>query len=189
MNKTYRVINLQYKWPNMRRDVEDYVRRCKSCQKNKILTAKCRAPLQITTTAERPFEKCYLEVVGPLPVTFSSNKYVLTFQNDLSKYVVAVSMDRQDAETVARAFVERIVLPFGTPQVIQTDQGANCMSEMFKNICCFLKIKKIQSTVFHPESQGSIERSRRVFGGIPSPLRKRRSDELGHLDTICDLCI
>jgi hypothetical protein len=31
---------------------------------------------------------------------------------------------------------------------------------VFKNTCKFLKIKKIQSTFFHPGSQGSIEKSR-----------------------------
>jgi len=91
------------------------------------------------------------------------NKYILIFQDDLSKYVVAVPMEKQDVETVARAFVEKIVLLYGTPQVLQTDQGANFMSEVFRNTCNLLKIKKIQSTAFHPESQGGIERSHRVL--------------------------
>jgi len=91
------------------------------------------------------------------------NKYILTFQDDLSKYVVAVAIEKQDAETVARAFVEKIVLLYGTPQVIQTDQGSDFMSEVFRNTCSLLKIKKVQSTAFHPESQGSIERSYRVL--------------------------
>jgi hypothetical protein len=115
--------------------------------------------MQITTTAEHPFEKCYLDIVGPLPVTLKGNKYILTFQDDLSKYVVAVPLEKQDAETVASAFVEKIVLLYGTPRILQTDQGANFVSEMFKNTCNLLKIKKIQSTAFHPESQGSLERS------------------------------
>ena len=45
---------------------------------------------------------------------------------------------------------------------MQTDQGANFVSEVFKNTCKLLKIKKIQSA-FQPESQGSIERSHRVL--------------------------
>ena len=163
MNRTYKAISSQYTWPKMKSEVEDYVRRCKNCQVNKILTPRNKAPLQVTTTAEQPFEKCYLDVVGPLPVTTSGNKYILTFQDDLSKYVVAVPMERQDADTVARAFVEKIVLLYGIPQIVQTDQGSNFMSEMFKDTCRLLKIKKIQSTAFHPESQGSIERSHRVL--------------------------
>jgi hypothetical protein len=146
----------------MRREVEEYLKQFKSCQINKTLTPKHKAPMEITT-AERPFEKCYLDVVGTLPVTLEGNKYILTFQDDLSKCVVVVPIEKQDAETVARAFVEKIVLTYGTPQILQTDQGANFVSEVFKNTCEILKLKKIQSTAFRPESQGSIERSQRVF--------------------------
>ena len=117
----------------------------------------------ITTTAEHPFEKCYLDVVRPLPVTQQNNRYILTIQGDLSKYIVAVPIGQQDTETVARAVVEKIVLTYGTPQILQTDQGANFVSEVFRNTCKILRIKKIQSTAFHPESQGSIERSHRVL--------------------------
>ena len=96
----------------------------------------------------------------------------MTFQDDLSKYVVAIPIVQQDAETVARAFVERIVLMYGTPRILQTDQGANFIGEVFKNTCKILGIKKVQSTAFHPESQGSIERSHRVL-----------SEYLGHYVT------
>ena len=88
----------------------DLRKQCKSCQVNKTLTPKHKTPMEITTTDERVFEKCYLDVVGPLPVTLEGNKYILTFRDDLSKYVVAVPIGKQDAETVARAFVEKIVL-------------------------------------------------------------------------------
>jgi len=53
MNRTYRAIKAHYTWPKMRR--EEYVEQCKSCQVNKILTPKLKAPMEITTTAERPF--------------------------------------------------------------------------------------------------------------------------------------
>ena len=76
MNKTYPAIKSKYTWPKMRREVEDYVKLC-SCQINTILTPKHKAPMEITT-AERPFVKCYLDVVGPLPVTLESNTYKMT---------------------------------------------------------------------------------------------------------------
>jgi hypothetical protein len=147
----------------MRREVEEYVKQCKSCQINKILTPKHKAPMEITTTAESPFEKCFLNIVGPLPVMLEGNKYILTFQDDLSKYLVAVPIGKLDAETVAKVFVEKIVLTYGMPQTLQTDQGANFVSEVFMNTCKILKINKIQFTAFHLESQGSIERSHRVL--------------------------
>jgi len=122
MNKTYRAIKSQYFWPNMRREVEEYVKQCRSCQVNKMLNLKHKAPMEITKIAERPFDKCYRDIVGPVPVTQRNNKYILTFQDDLSQYVVAVPLGQQDAETVARAFVVNVVLKYGTASVLQTDQ-------------------------------------------------------------------
>ena len=67
--KTYRIIRTHYTWPNMRCEIEEYVKQCRSCQVNKILTPRHKAPMEITTNAEQPFEKCFLDVVGQLPVT------------------------------------------------------------------------------------------------------------------------
>jgi hypothetical protein len=102
MNGTYRAIKSRYSWPNMRRDIETYVKQCTSCQVNKTLKPKKRAPLELTSTADHPFDKCYLDVVGPLPLSAEGNRYILTFQDDLSKYIIATPIKRQDAETIAK---------------------------------------------------------------------------------------
>ena len=49
------------------------------------------------------------------------------------------------------------------PSIVQTDQDSNFVGEVFKNTCKLLKIKKIQSTAFLTESQGSIETSHQVL--------------------------
>jgi hypothetical protein len=55
MNKTYKVIKAKFSWPNMKQDTEEYVIRCISCQKNKLLGPTNRVPMEITTTAEHAF--------------------------------------------------------------------------------------------------------------------------------------
>jgi len=114
-----------------------------------------KAPMEITTTAENHFDKCYLDIRGCLPVTQGKKKYTLTFQDDLSKYVGAVLIGQQNAETLVTALVANIMLKYGTHRILQTDQSADFVSEVFWNTCMIHKIKKIQSTEFHPESQGS----------------------------------
>ena len=163
MNKTYESIKRYYQWPNMKSEVEEYVKKCAKCQINKTLKPKRKAPMEITTTAKHPFEKCALDIVGPMTETNSGNKYILTFQDNLSKFLVAIPIPQQDAETVAREFVLKIVLTFGAPAEVLTDQGSNFLSDLFKSTCRLLKIKKIQTTAFHPESNGSLERSHRVL--------------------------
>ena len=142
MNKTYEAIKRHYQWPDMKREVEDYVKKCAKSQLNKTLQPKKKAPMEITTTARHPFERCALDIVGPMTETKSGNKYILTFQDDLSKLIVAIPIPRQDAETVAKEFVLNIVLKFDAPAQVLTDQGSNFPSDLFKNICKLLKIKR-----------------------------------------------
>jgi hypothetical protein len=86
-------------------------------------------------------------------VTQGNKKYILIFQDDLSKHVVTVPIGQQDAETVSRAFVANVVLKYGTPIILQTDQGANFIGQVFRNTCKILKIKKMR---FIPNRKGVL---------------------------------
>jgi hypothetical protein len=97
MNKTFREIR-KYEWSNMKRDIENYVKKCQSCQVNKTLGPQYKAPTEITTTARKPSKQCALDIVDP--TSDEGNWYILKFQ-DLTKFVVAEPIPTQDAETVA----------------------------------------------------------------------------------------
>jgi hypothetical protein len=51
---------------------------------------KTKFSMKITTTPEVVWEKCVLDIVGPLRQTLEGKKYVLTFQDELSKYTLAI---------------------------------------------------------------------------------------------------
>jgi hypothetical protein len=163
MNKTYKAIKEKHSWPNMKQEIEDYVRQCKSCQVNNVLCPQGKAPMEITTTANQPFEKCCLDIVGPLTETQKGNKYILKFQDELSKFLVAIPIQRQDAETVAREFVTHIILKLGTPSKILTDQGSNFLREVFKNTLQDAQNKEVTNNPVPPGEQWSIPRSHRVL--------------------------
>jgi hypothetical protein len=163
MNRTYERIKLFVSWPGMKQEIEDYVKCCEICQKNKITQNRTRMPLQITTTPDVVWEKCSLDIVGPLTTTADGNKYLLTFQDELSKFTLAIPIQQQDAGTIAKAFVEEVVFKFGTPQVLLTDQGSNFLSELFANMCKLLKIKRIKTTAYHPQSNRALERTHRLL--------------------------
>lgn len=180
MNRTYERLKLYFDWNGMKRDVEQYIKQCVSCQRNKITQNKTKMPLLITTTPEVVFEKCCLDVVGPLPTSQNNMKYLLTFQDELSKYTLAIPIEQQDAPTIAKAFVDNVVLKFGIPQVVLTDQGSNFLSELFKNTCKLLGVKKINSTSYHPETNGALERSHRT---LTEYLRHFISEDQTNWDT------
>lgn len=158
--RTYKRIQRQFRWDNMMKDIENYIRKCERCQKNKT-TIYTRQNLCITDTAQRPFEKCYLDIVGPLIMSNSGNKYILTFEDNLTKFMDCYPMPNQEANTVARVFYDEIISRYRIPEVLLTDQGANFTSDVFKRVCKLLKIKKIQTTAYRPQSNGALERSHR----------------------------
>src|SRR5580765_6583321 len=88
---------------------------------------------------------------------------LLTFQDSLTKFSKAIPIPNQEANTISKEFVTKIVLEHGIPEKILTDQGTNFLSEIFKNMCRLLKINKIQTTAYHPESNGALERSHRTL--------------------------
>lgn len=151
-------ISTIFSWKNMKRDVENYVKQCDSCQKNKIGKFN-KIPMKITTTATEPFEKLFMDIVV-LPESEWGNKYGLVIQDDLTRYLIVACMENQEAQTVAKTFVENVICKFGSPQELVTDQGTNFMSSLMKNICKILKIKKLNTSAYHPQAN-LVERSNR----------------------------
>ena len=152
-------IRERYLWKNMRSDIESYIKNCSQCQINKALRKINRAPMQITTTSKGPFERIGLDIVGPLPEAGTNNlKFILTIQDDLTKYSVAYPISKATAEESCECLVHFISL-FGIPKIILSDQGTNFTAELFKRTCDLLKIKQLWSSPYHPQTQGALERS------------------------------
>ena len=161
--KLYKRLREDFYWLGMRKEISNFIRTCSSCQRNKMLSAKMKQPMRITDTPEKAFEKVQMDIVGPLPITGKGNKYLLTLQDNLTKYSDAIPLPTIDSISVAVALAEQFISRFGCPRVIHTDQGSNFVSAIMKNFCKIFKIQRITSTAFHPQSLGSLERAHRVF--------------------------
>lgn len=87
--------------------------------------------MKIIQPAKRVFSKLHLDISGPIAISESGNKYILTFQDDLSKYVEAEPMKDATAVTVAETFLTTIICRHGLPEEKVTDQGTVFMSNVF----------------------------------------------------------
>jgi len=141
----------------MRKSIEDYVRRCDSCQRRKE-DRQFTAPLGSPEVPERPFQITSMDITGPYPLTPRRNKYLLTFVDHFSKYAEAFPIPDQSAEVFARVYTREIVARHGTGSVLVTDQGSAFMSSFFSETCKSLWIKRIHTSSFHPQSNGTVER-------------------------------
>ncbi|KAL4153828.1 hypothetical protein QTP88_001661 [Uroleucon formosanum] len=161
LTRTFNKFYEEHNWKGMRKQIKQFIRHCPDCQKNKTATRTPKEPMVITSTATRAFEKIFLDVVGPLPRTHSGNSFILTLQDDLTKFAWASPMENHEANTVAQHFVTKFVCLHGIPQSLVTDCGTEFLSNVFKEVCKLLKIRQTSTTPYHHQSNGSLERSHR----------------------------
>ena len=89
----------------------------------------------ITDTPTTAFEKISMDIViGPLPETKSGNLYILTIQDNFTKYSLAIPLPNHQASTTADAFVKKLFWIFGSPKGILTDQGRDFLSTLLKRL-------------------------------------------------------
>jgi cleavage and polyadenylation specificity factor subunit 1 len=136
-------------------------------------------PLVLTDTPSTVFEKFSVDIVGPFTLSSSRYRYILTVQDDLSKFVIAVPLEDQTAEQVAKAFADYVILIFGIPQIILSDCGSQFLSETFKSVCKLLGIKRIHSTSFRLQTNVWNERSHK---GLIEYLRSYVDADLSNWD-------
>lgn len=107
---------------------------------------------------------------------------MLTFQDHFSKYPEAFDLPDQKVTAITRVFIEEIICWHGTPKRVLANQGANFTSELFQEICKLQDTEKLQTTAYHTESNGIIERSHHTI--MTGLMYWWRSKELGWMAII-----
>ena len=124
VTKTLQKVRSRFYWPAQRRDVEDWCRACDNCASRKMLPKSRHAPLQLHQPGV-PLQRVAMDILGPLPETERSNRYVLVIADYFTKWTEAFPMSNMEAHTVAELFVCNFFCCFGAPDYLHTDQGRN----------------------------------------------------------------
>ena len=72
-------------------------------------------------------------------------------------------MPNMEASTLADIMVKEFTSRYWIPSKIHSDQGRQFTSKLFKEMCKLLQIEKTQTTLYHPESDGMVERFNRTL--------------------------
>ena len=64
----------------------------------------------------------------------------------------------QRADTIAKLFVENIVCHHGVLEELLFDSGSNFFSELMREVCKLLGVKKIDTSGYHPQCDGLVEK-------------------------------
>lgn len=149
-------------WPDMRRQVYQYITSCSKCQSDKRHEKERSLPRPMPVPAG-PWLWIGVDVIGPLPTTMRGNVYILTIIDHFTRYAEAIPMPEQNTRVIAQLIVKHIICRYGVPVVMQSDNGSVFVSELAQYIYAALGIKRKHTTPHHPQSNGTIERVNGTF--------------------------
>ena len=157
VHKTYQKIRERYYWRNMYKDCEHWCKTCVDCAIRKTPRTARKAPL-IPIPVEGPFDKLAVDILGPFPPSNSGNRYLVVFSDYLSRWPESFPVKSTDAVTIARLFLDEIVSRHGAPRTLLSDRGKNFLSNLVKEVCKLFRIRKCNTTAYHPQCDGLMER-------------------------------
>ena len=103
-----------------------------------------------------------MDLVGPLPKSSRGHQYILVILDYATRYPEAIPLRTMASKGIAR----ELVLMFsrvGIPEEILTDQGTPFMSRIMKDLCKLMQIKQLRTSVYHPQTDGLVERFNRTL--------------------------
>ena len=143
----------RFYWSGMADDVGDWLRQCTTCMKRKSPNGRHHPLGNIGYTME------ISDVCEPTPDGY---RYILVIADYFSKWTEAFPIKDKCADTVADVLVNKIILRFGMPLVIHSDQGREFENGLMKSLCYLLGCVKTRTAPYHPESDGMVERFNRT---------------------------
>ncbi|CAC5391937.1 unnamed protein product [Mytilus coruscus] len=177
INRTIQRTQQSFFWPSIGSDVADWVKSCELCSQRKRPQKSTKSPITSTPITSQPFERISTDILGPVSNSGKSkNQYILVFICYLSKYVELIPLSDIKAATIATAFLHNVVCRHGTPLFLHSDRGLNYLSNIVKETCKLLDIKKTQTTSYRPQCNGQNERMMSTIKDMLSKYIEDNSD-------------
>ena len=158
VERTRQSIADKFVWPNIRQDVCKWARECLPCQQAKIQRHVVPPIADFQVPAKR-FQHVHMDLVS-MPQSNGHN-HLLTIVDRFTRWPVAIPIPDMNAETVIDNFTYGWIAHYGVPEVVTTDRGSQFSSTIFTQLLKNWGTKHIQTTAYHPESNGMVERLHR----------------------------
>jgi len=108
----------------------------------------------------RPFSNCSTDLITDLPLAEGFDSILVVVDQGLTKGVILIACNKAiTAKGTTRLLLENLYKRFGLPDKIISDRGPQFASRAFKELLKLLGIKSALSTAYHPQTDGTTERT------------------------------
>ena len=177
-DNTYHKVSQYYYWPGMKNDIVDYVKTCKICQKRQQHSGE--APLQPIKKQPIPFYQVGIDIQGPLPRTLTGKRYIVVAVDHFTKWIEAKALETADAQSITHFLYQDVICRHGVPTLLTTDRGTEFVNEMIHIFTDVYKIQHIQTTAYHPQGNGQVERSNKTLKDIMAKIMPPKAKDWSH---------
>src|SRR5699024_2186871 len=87
IDRTLAILRPRVFWPEMARETKSYIRQCHTCATEKHSPIETAELAPFETEHLKPLDQWAVDIIGPLTVTISGNRYILAAQDRVSKWV------------------------------------------------------------------------------------------------------
>jgi len=162
--KTIHAVTRSFFWPEMQKDIVQYVRSCDSCQRNKPSHSRPAGLLQPLPVPEAPWTDLSMDLITSLPRSKAGFDAIVVFVCRLTKQIHAIATHTScTASDLARILLREVARHHGLPRSIVSDRDPRFIAHFWKDLWSLLRTKLNMSTSYHPQSDGQTERANRTL--------------------------
>jgi hypothetical protein len=156
-------------WPKALRDADLLVKCCNGHQhfsKHRHTPAVALKTIPLTW----PFVVWGLDMVGPFKIASGGLMHLLVAVDKFTKWIEAKPIKKLNGSSTIKFFNE-IIVRYGVPHNIITDNGTNFAKGVFVEFCGQKGIRLDLVSVAHPQSNGQVEKANElILAGIKPRL-------------------
>jgi transposase InsO family protein len=113
----------------------------------------------------------FFEKMGVTPMAQGNFKFVVVAIEYFTKWIEARPVATITSATIRKFFWQQIICRFGVPKELTVDNGKQSDCQDFGEYCRSIGTKLHFASVYHPQSNGSVERANgQVFSAIKKCL-------------------
>uniref|UniRef100_K7EY36 Gypsy retrotransposon integrase-like protein 1 n=1 Tax=Pelodiscus sinensis TaxID=13735 RepID=K7EY36_PELSI len=155
-------------WKGMEDDVKTWVQNCIRCAQD-----KARPPHYQPLMHQRrvgPWHRIQIDYIDKLPRSQEGFRYLLVIIDAFSGWVEAFPTRRNTTTEAAKKLFTEVVCRYGTPEIIDSDNGGAFVGEMFTSLLRALGIKHKFHIPYRPQSSGQVALRKVVSNTGKHPL-------------------
>ena len=173
----------QFWWPGMARDLRNRIRKCGRCKKfeatlpiSPLKPLACSGPGELLhvdfTSIEETVPLCQEPII----------RNVMVMQDHFSKYVIAYVVKDQTACTATETLRNGYFGLFSAPTYLVSDQRKAFTGHLILILCELYGVQKLRTLPYHAQTNGQVERKNqtiiRMIGKLEEDKKARWSEHL-----------